>query len=535
MKQKDHLKITEEVIKRIAPSKQGHLKLLIAASGEHPDLEREVDCSHHSTHNLEQIDYLIRKARQEFLRDGLSEEFQRSLGYALHYIQDLLTIATPDYSLHGESLSLHNEIESKLSKYTDSIAYEGINPEPLEGEGKVLSFVHQTIEGISSPQYALHNPVVALERCFRTCVSVTNAVFNNERGFSKGSEAVQISDKIKRLTKRIRTRLDEMPGTVKETVLRTEKYVRSLEEVQEAKQWRRSFVQEVYYDTWLRSDLRKLHEMENWESELWESISKLNEIIESGYEQDYEIRQTNATWYDLGPAEFRTVQELKELVRNANEELKQARKERKELELHVHNEVARIGASMKNRIRELLAFGQIGLETGYYEQARGYFEQVLALDPSNQEAIDSLERIDEILRRKRATMPIDAQVPAEPPLAKRISDRAGSALEWIRKKREERIREIARQREEIARREKEKAEEIEQLKQAWVEQRKQRGNVPLQIGQCPECGSIDANKYKNVSGLGCLALLLTFPFSLLVYPLLPDAYRCNVCGAKWKG
>ena len=41
---------------------------------------------------------------------------------------------------------------------------------------------------------------------------------------------------------------------------------------------------------------------------------------------------------------------------------------------------------MANRIEELLALGRIGLETGYYEQARGYFEKVLALDASNEEA-----------------------------------------------------------------------------------------------------------------------------------------------------
>jgi hypothetical protein len=113
------------------------------------------------------------------------------------------------------------------------------------------------------------------------------------------------------------------------------------------------------------------------------------------------------------------------------------------------------------------------------------------------------------------------------------------APEWICKKRKERAERIAEQRkqwaEEDAKRREEKAKEIERVKQAWAEERARRGNVPLQLGQCPECGSVDSDKYKDVSGGGCLAMMLTFPVSLLVYPLLPDTHRCNVCGAKWKG
>ena len=57
---------------------------------------------------------------------------------------------------------------------------------------------------------------------------------------------------------------------------------------------------------------------------------------------------------------------------------------------------------MADDIGQLLAFGRMGLETGYYEQARGYFEQVLALDPSNREAMKGLARANEILSRRKA-------------------------------------------------------------------------------------------------------------------------------------
>ena len=167
-----------------------------------------------------------------------------------------------------------------------------------------------------------------------------------------------------------------------------------------------------------------------------------------------------------------------------------------------------------------------------------------------------------------ADVPVRVRVQTGPSRAKSIWLRVNFALEWIRKKRKERAdriaekkrldaerrekwaeeyerrrearaKELARQREEqereLARQREEKARQIAELKQAWAEQRAQRGNVPLQLGQCPECGSVDSDKYKDVSGGGCLAMALTFPVSLLVYPLLPDTYRCNVCGARWKG
>lgn len=54
---------------------------------------------------------------------------------------------------------------------------------------------------------------------------------------------------------------------------------------------------------------------------------------------------------------------------------------------------------MTDDIERLLAFGRMGLETGYYDQARGYFEQVLELDPSNQEATKGLARANEMLLR----------------------------------------------------------------------------------------------------------------------------------------
>jgi len=52
---------------------------------------------------------------------------------------------------------------------------------------------------------------------------------------------------------------------------------------------------------------------------------------------------------------------------------------------------------------KLITFGQMALEQGWYDQAREYFEQVLALDVSDREAIKGLARVNEILSRRMAT------------------------------------------------------------------------------------------------------------------------------------
>ena len=69
---------------------------------------------------------------------------------------------------------------------------------------------------------------------------------------------------------------------------------------------------------------------------------------------------------------------------------------------------------MTDDIEQLLAFGRMGLETGYYEQARDNFEQVLALDPSNREAMKGLGRANEMLRR-REDVELARQEPVKPP------------------------------------------------------------------------------------------------------------------------
>lgn len=184
MKQNDHRIITKKVANMLAP--QANLSLLITSSGEPPDLIRENDISHHSYKNLQNIFNRIRNARREFLHNGMSDNFQSSLGYAFHYIQDLMAISTRDKALSGRSKNLHDEIESKFSRYSNYIASEGIKPEPLDGESEVISFIKRQVEYVMERHdESLSNPRDSLERCFKTCLSLALAICNNEGGSGK--------------------------------------------------------------------------------------------------------------------------------------------------------------------------------------------------------------------------------------------------------------------------------------------------------------------------------------------------------------
>ena len=206
-------------------------------------------------------------------------------------------------------------------------------------------------------------------------------------------------------------------------------------------------------------------------------------------------------------------------------------------------------------IGKLLTYGQMALEQGWYDQARQHFEQALALDADNREAIEGLTQVDEALKLK-AFFESPGIPPVRPAQPAKPASKVNSVLEWIGKKREERARDIARQREEIAKREEEKAKEIAEVKQAWAEERARRGNVPLQLGQCPECGKIDSYRKKDDSGCIATGILLIFVVGgfltivmgmeicvgsgilifllLLVELLLPDNFHCRFCGAVWR-
>lgn len=233
-----------------------------------------------------------------------------------------------------------------------------------------------------------------------------------------------------------------------------------------------------------------------------------------------------------------------------------------------------------SEIGQLAAFDKMALEQGWYDQAREYFERALALDATNQEAREALSEVEAILARQVSLEPIKPEV--EPTSEEmQISREEGKVhLEA----QEERIKIAQRERRWLVgigaaiaviillglydfrivaflfyaglaigaisfvgwglnnfgkwqkKQAREQAQKLAWQKEAWAEQRAQRGGVPLQLGQCPECGSMDSKKFKDIGCWIWLAIVLTLPLGLglLGYLLAPDAYRCNVCGAKWR-
>jgi len=75
-------------------------------------------------------------------------------------------------------------------------------------------------------------------------------------------------------------------------------------------------------------------------------------------------------------------------------------------------------------VDKLITFGQMALEQGWCEHAHVYFEQALALDPSNREAMKGLARVNEILSRREAATAVPKQdEPAKPPLVEEAAKR----------------------------------------------------------------------------------------------------------------
>jgi hypothetical protein len=70
------------------------------------------------------------------------------------------------------------------------------------------------------------------------------------------------------------------------------------------------------------------------------------------------------------------------------------------------------------QVDKLINFGQMALEQGWHDQARGYFEQALALDATNQEAMKGLARANEILSRWKPMPAESTQAEPVEPLRK---------------------------------------------------------------------------------------------------------------------
>jgi tetratricopeptide (TPR) repeat protein len=167
------------------------------------------------------------------------------------------------------------------------------------------------------------------------------------------------------------------------------------------------------------------------------------------------------------------------------------------------------------QVDKLITFGQMALEQGWYDQAREYFEQALALDASNREAMKGLARIYEILSHKEATAvePIEdklvelphkpvqkASIPEEEAKVQAISPTQQSS---------EGLREGAKRLEVLC---------------AFC-----RSPMDIDADVCPHCGKRGGFSHSYERRWGILGFIVGIPISFLFFKWMISAVGGDVC------
>jgi small-conductance mechanosensitive channel len=130
-------------------------------------------------------------------------------------------------------------------------------------------------------------------------------------------------------------------------------------------------------------------------------------------------------------------------------------------------------ADRREEIQKLLALGRMDMEAGYPQYARQYFEKVLVLDASNQEAIEGLEQVDKALEVEAYLKSLETQAEETPA---KLASGGRSIIGWIRKEREERARIVAERKRLAA--EKREALEEEEMKEVDLSEDEHPQSLP---------------------------------------------------------
>ncbi len=98
-------------------------------------------------------------------------------------------------------------------------------------------------------------------------------------------------------------------------------------------------------------------------------------------------------------------------------------------------------SSPETDVDQLITYGQMAFEQGWYDQARDYFEQTLELDASNEEAMNGLAQVNEILSRRAVAERLTPEAPSAKPAGKErsiagwVRQKGSECAGWLRKKR----------------------------------------------------------------------------------------------------
>jgi hypothetical protein len=204
------------------------------------------------------------------------------------------------------------------------------------------------------PEVALTNPQAVLERCFRACLSVANAVVNNDIGFDKGSEAIKAKNAIASALGRIGEHIECAAEAIPQAGSGAE-YFADLERSQWASlslagkvlaairgkglQYRRERAIGRVRRPFL-VQLNTLERIKKGKAEAARHVGRLRDIADVHYEEERAKRELDGAWYGIQRQEFPTVDTLRTFTTAADEELR-----------HVEQRVGQIERTIQEEMR----------------------------------------------------------------------------------------------------------------------------------------------------------------------------------------
>jgi hypothetical protein len=293
---------------------------------------------HHPSKDYDNIAYIhdwIRRARQDYLESGLSDECQIQLGNAFHLIQDGF--------IASDSMDEHNHLEGRLSRYLPQFTFYGIEPRVLATEREVLDFVRDEVR-------ALEDPEEILTQACRVCLSIAGAVTTARADFELGERAQRLTDEADRLVQQLEEDSREWKDSQPEKAL--DSYSAYYGEQIRAKhgQWNDTGVGA----SWLaritgkhtRNRLRHQKEIDGLDRQKAELLERskagqqahlnrllglagqavlalqgLKDIVDSGYQGQYEFRRQNGKWLGVDVARYKAPEELVSFIAQCEQPL----------------------------------------------------------------------------------------------------------------------------------------------------------------------------------------------------------------------
>ena len=336
MQDKVHRAISEQIAKLLDPNR--NWEILITASVA-PDWMPSSLGHHRRKEPIQDIDLiveLVRSARKEYLRNRFSDEFEKPMGKAFHYIQDRF-IQSRDRSLHARFEAAISRALPELVPWAEATL--------LKGEKEVLSYLRNEVE-------FMEDPAKLLNQAFVVCFSVAKAICDKERGFKKGISANKltqtlydqlaiVSKESYKLLDRFRTKLDQIVNSMKERYDNTCKHYLYI--VKNRKSPSQKIISFLLLEDWRykrkldrikKESIKRMNELITKQRKAYDTIKcsqkesviqtiqKVEKLLATEYENDYEVRRISPMWYWIPSiTDFKSPDELRQSIEGAREKL----------------------------------------------------------------------------------------------------------------------------------------------------------------------------------------------------------------------